>query len=56
MKNWILNQFLVRNDFFLETDKLNFKNKQPQWIINTKYTNKALKNKKVVYWFFLKKS
>ncbi len=56
MKSWIIKQFQERNDFLLEKDKTYFENKKPQWIINTKYTNKALKKNKVVNWFFFKKS
>ena len=32
-----------------------YKNIKPKWILNTKYSNKALENNKVVNWFFFKK-
>ena len=56
MKKWIIEQFHFRNDFMWENNSFLIKNKQPEWIINTKYTNKALKNNNKVNWFFLKKS
>ena len=56
MKSWILEQFHIREDFLWVRDGYFYKNKQPKWIINTKYNNKALKNNKVVNWFFFKKS
>ena len=56
MKSWTLEQLHVRGDFSWIKNGLNYENKQPKWIINTKYTNKALENNKVVNWFFFKKN
>ena len=56
MKCWILEQFHLREDFLWVRDGHHYKNKQPKWIINTKYNDKALENNKVVNWFFFKKS
>ena len=55
MKSWVLEQLHVREDFLWVKNGFNYKNIQPKWIINTKYTRKALKNNKVVNWFFFKK-
>ena len=56
MKSWILEQLHVRRDFLWLKNGWYYKNKQPTWIINTKYTNKALENNNVVNWFFFKKN
>ncbi len=56
MKSWVLEQFHVRDDFLWIKDGYYYKNEQPKWIINTKYTNKALKKNKEVNWFFFKKN
>ncbi len=56
MKSWILEQLHVRQDFLWLKNGCYYKNKQPKWIISTKYTNKALENNKVVNWFFFKKN
>ena len=56
MKSWILEQFHVRQDFLWFRNGYYYKNKKPRWSINTKYTNKALENNKVVNWFFFKKN
>ena len=56
MKSWILEQFHIREDFSWLRDGYHYRNKQPKWIINTKYNKKALENNKVVNWFFFKKS
>ena len=56
MKSWILEQLHVRQDFVWSRNGYYYKNKKPRWIINTKYTNKALENNKVVNWFFFKKN
>ena len=56
MKSWILEQFHIREDFSWIRDGYHYRNKQPKWIINTKYNEKALENNKVVNWFFFKKS
>ena len=56
MKSWILEQLHVRQDFLWFKNGCYYKNKQPKWIIDTKYTNKALENNKVVNWFFFKKN
>ena len=56
MKSWILEQLHVRQDFIWTRNGYYYKNKKPRWIINTKYTNKALENNKVVNWFFFKKN
>ncbi len=55
MKSWVLEQLHVRNDFLWVKNGYHHKNKQPKWIINTKYTKKAMINNKVVDWFFFKK-
>ena len=55
MKSWILEQLHVRQDFLWFKNGYYYKNKQPKWIISTKYTNKAYENNKVVNWFFFKK-
>ena len=56
MKSWVLEQFHVRNDFLWIKNGYYYKNIKPKWIINTKYSNKALENNKVVNWFFFKKN
>lgn len=56
MKSWILEQLHVRKDFLWLKNGCNYKNLQPKWIVNTKYTNKALENNQVVNWFFFKKN
>ena len=56
MKSWVLEQLHVRDDFFWVKNGFYYTNKQPKWIINTKYANKALENNKVVNWFFFKKN
>ena len=56
MKSWILEQFHVRDDFSWIKNGNIYKNEKPKWIINTKYTEKALENNKVVNWFFFKKN
>ncbi len=56
MKSWVLEQFHIRDDFKWMKNGYHYKNAKPEWIIDTKYTNKALKNNKVVNWFFFKKN
>ena len=56
MKSWILEQFHLRKDFLWIRDGYRYNNKQPNWIINTKYCKKALENNKVVNWYFFKKN
>ena len=56
MKSWILEQFHLRKDFLWIRDGYYYNNKQPNWIINTKYYKKALENNKVVNWYFFKKN
>tara|TARA_Y100001954_G_C15586592_1_gene491011 strand:+ start:133 stop:792 length:660 start_codon:yes stop_codon:yes gene_type:complete len=56
MKSWILEQFHVREDFVWLRNGFYYENKKPKWIINTKYTNKAFENNKIVNWFFFKKN
>ena len=56
MKSWVLEHFHVRNDFLWIKNGYYYKNIKPKWIINTKYSNKALENNKVVNWFFFKKN
>ncbi len=56
MKSWLLEQFHIRDDFKWVKNGHNYKNEKPKWIINTKYTNKAVENNKVVNWFFFKKN
>ena len=55
MKSWVLEHLHVRKDFSWIKHGYYYKNIKPKWIINTKYSNKALKDKKVVNWFFFKK-
>ena len=55
MKSWVLEQMHIREDFLWIKNGYSYENKQPKWIINTKYINKAFKNNKVVNWFFFKK-
>ena len=56
MKSWVLEQLHVRDDFTWIKNGCYYQNKQPDWIINTKYANKALKHNRVVNWFFFKKN
>ena len=55
MKSWVLEHLHIRNDFLWIKNGYNYKNIKPKWIINTKYSNKALEDNKVVNWFFFKK-
>ena len=55
MKSWVLEHLHVRNDFLWIRNGYYYTNIKPEWIINTKYSNKALENNKVVNWFFFKK-
>ena len=55
MKSWVLEHLHVRNDFLWIRNGFYYTNIKPKWIINTKYSNKALENNKVVNWFFFKK-
>ena len=55
MKSWVLEHFHIRNDFLWIKNGYYYTNIKPKWIINTKYSNKALENNKVVNWFFFKK-
>ena len=55
MKSWVLEHLHVRNDFLWIRNGYYYTNIKPKWIINTKYSNKALENNKVVNWFFFKK-
>ena len=56
MKSWVLEHFHVRNDFSWIKNGHYYTNIRPKWIFDTKYSNKALENKKVVNWFFFKKN
>ena len=56
MKSWILEQLHVRQDFIWSRNGYYYVNKKPRWIVNTKYTNKASEDNKVVNWFFFKKN
>ena len=56
MKSWVLEQFHVRKDFLWIKNGYNYKNIKPKWVINTKYSNKALEDNKTVNWFFFKKN
>ena len=56
MKSWVLEQLHVRNDFYWIKNGCYYQNKQPEWIINTKYAKKALQHNGVVNWFFFKKN
>ena len=55
MKSWVLEHFHIRNDFLWIKNGRYYTNIKPKWIINTKYSNKALENNKIVNWFFFKK-
>ena len=55
MKSWVLEQFHIRKDFLWIKNGYHYTNIKPNWIINTKYSNKALQDNKVVNWFFFKK-
>ena len=55
MKSWVLEHLHVRNDFLWIKNKYYYTNIKPKWIFDTKYSNKALENNKVVNWFFFKK-
>ena len=55
MKSWVLEQLHVRKDFLWIKNGCYYTNLRPKWIINTKYSNKALEDNKVVNWFFFKK-
>ncbi len=55
MKSWVLEHFHVRNDFLWIKNGYYNTNIKPKWIFDTKYSNKALENNKVVNWFFFKK-
>ena len=55
MKSWVLEHLHVRNDFLWIKNGYYYTNIKPKWILNTKYSNKALENNKVVNWFFFKK-
>ncbi len=55
MKSWVLEHLHVRNDFLWIRNGFYYTNIKPKWIINTKYSNKALENNKVVNWFYFKK-
>ena len=55
MKSWVLEHFHIRNDFLWIKNGLYYTNIKPKWIINTKYSNKALENNKIVNWFIFKK-
>ena len=55
MKSWVLEHLHIRNDFLWIRNGYYYINMKPKWIINTKYSNKAIENNKVVNWFFFKK-
>ena len=55
MKSWVLEHFHIRNDFLWIKNGYYYTNIKPKSIINTKYSNKAIENNKVVNWFFFKK-
>jgi len=55
MKSWVLEHLHIRNDFLWIKNGYYYRNIKPKWIVNTKYSNKALENNKVVDWFFFKK-
>ena len=55
MKSWVLEHLHVRKDFLWIKNRFYYTNIKPKWIFNTKYSNKALQNNKVVDWFFFKK-
>ena len=55
MKSWVLEHLHVRDDFLWIKNGNYYKNIKPKWIVDTKYSNKALEDNKVVNWFFFKK-
>ena len=55
MKNWILEQFNIRNDFNWVKKTNKYINKSPKWILDTKYSKKAFESKNITNWFFFKK-
>ena len=55
MKSWVLEHLHVRDDFLWIKNEYYYTNIKPKWIFDTKYSNKALENNKVVNWFFFKK-
>ena len=55
MKSWVLEHLHVRNDFLWIKNGHYYRNLKPKWIFNTKYSNKALENNKLVNWFIFKK-
>ena len=55
MKSWVLEHFHVRNDFLWFRNGYYYTNIKSKWIFDTKYSNKALENNKLVNWFFFKK-
>jgi len=55
MKSWVLEHLHVRNDFLWVKNGFYYTNIKPKWIVDTKYSKKALENNKVVNWFFFKK-
>ena len=56
MKNWILEQFHIRDDFEWRLKKINFSSKKPPCFINSKYAKKAISSGKKITWFIYKKS
>ena len=56
MKSWVLEQLHIRKDFLWIKNGYNYKNIKPKWVINTKYSKKALEDNKKVNWFFFKKN
>ena len=55
MKSWILEQFHVRTDFEWQVDHLNEIFNKPDKFVQSKYSKKAIREKKIINWFFFKK-
>ena len=55
MKSWILEQFHVRTDFEWQVDHLNEIFNKPDKFVQSKYSKKAIREKKNINWFFFKK-
>ena len=55
MKSWILEQFHVRTDFEWQVDHLNEIFNKPDEFVQSKYSKKAIREKKNINWFFFKK-
>ena len=55
MKSWILEQFHIREDFEWQIKYIKEIFNKPDNFIESKYSEKAKKRKKIINWFFFKK-